>query len=111
MKLSFFPYNSSSNSRISLEDLQSLAKKHAGEIVARAEFSGCEGCYVEVCRWNADSNRYERFCFLKVFGGEVEGDWNDAEDTANLIAGMISPPTAEHPIFHRMPDWGSGTQG
>lgn len=92
-----------SDTPISLEELQKLVAED-DEIIARAEFSGSEGCYVEVCRWNPATHQYERFCFRKVFGGEL-GDDANAEQTATAIASLIKPLTTDDQIFHRMPTW------
>jgi hypothetical protein len=58
-------------------------------LFARAEDSGCEGCYVEIAKWNRHTGRYERFAFDKFFGGEL---WQDAsaETTAARVATMVN---------------------
>jgi hypothetical protein len=91
---------------ISIEELQALAKEE--EIVARAEFSGSEGCFVEVCRWNPATQCFERYCFEKFLGGELGNDAN-ALDTAIAVAAQIAPLTPDHRLFRSMSRW-SGLQ-
>lgn len=67
--------------------LRSLLK--VKDLWARAEQSGCEGCYVEVAKWNAGSQRWERFAFEKFFGGEM-WDGLNAEETAMRVAAIIN---------------------
>ena len=54
-------------------------------LYARAEYSGCEGCYVEIAKWNRHTNSYQKFAFLKFFSGEV---WRDLHE--DLIAARIA---------------------
>lgn len=69
MPISFNHYGSSMALRhIPLADLLKAAE--AGDVFARSEDSGCEGVYVEVAKWNGRTNRWERFVFDKLFGGE-----------------------------------------
>lgn len=58
-------------------------------LIARAEFSGCEGCYVEVCRWNKDANQFGAYAFMKCFGSEV-GESTDTLKTAMGTAAEIA---------------------
>ena len=61
------------------------------DLWAHAERSGSEGCYVEVARWSELRQRWERFAFAKVFGGEIkeQPDLGDNE-TAILLANFIN---------------------
>ena len=93
-------------------------------LIARAEFSGSEGCYVEVCRWDEKARRFGRYAFLKCFGGEI-GEHTDelktARGTALEIAtainmGMLDAEiaaddrhawaAASRSIVHRLPEYG-----
>ena len=78
-------------------------------LTARAEDSGCEGCYVEVAIWNSECKHYERLCFAKVFGGEHPGQPDaDAVATAEAFASAINAAGfcgTHPPIIHRMPDY------
>lgn len=86
-----------------------------GLLVARAEFSGCEGCYVEVAKWNTGSQRYERYAFEKVFGGEHPSEDGEAgrvvsaAKTAQLFCNEINGAGAGvddyMPIVHSMPNY------
>jgi hypothetical protein len=95
------------------DELLAMAKD--GSIMARAENSGCEGCYVEVARWSEKEQRWERYCFNKVFGGEdlrlehqTAGYEVGAEATAERIAARINLASgnAYMPLIHRLPNWG-----
>lgn len=59
------------------------------DLYARAELSGCEGCYVEVSRWNRHTARWERFCFEKFFGSELWEGLGEV-DTAVRVAAIIN---------------------
>ena len=93
-------------------------------LIARAEFSGSEGCYVEVCRWDEKARRFGRYAFLKCFGGEI-GEHTDelktAMGTALEIAtainmGMLDPQiaaadrhswaAASRAVVHSLPVYG-----
>ena len=114
------PYTKASLSTgITLDELLVLAKD--GELVARAENSGSEGCYVEVARWNPNPEtgpaQWQRYAFEKVFGGEIErldpkkyglfpGEL-DADATAEVLAGMINMAGwKHHSLIHTLPTWG-----
>ncbi len=99
---------------ITMEQLCELASK--GEVFARAENSGCEGCYVEVARWNQEANEWQRFCFEKVFGGEdlkldqqIGDDACGAESTAERIANRINAISRHSHValVHHFPTWGT----
>lgn len=98
------------------EELLALATQ--GYLVARAEESGCEGCYVEVARCTDKPHSWRRFAFCKVFGGEDlsvqqqdAASPNDltacrtAERIARRINGVAS--TTYIPLIHKLPTWGS----
>ena len=83
-----------------------------GTLFANAENSGSEGCYCEVARWNMESQRFERFAFLKCFGGEYRGEKNSnrgdsvlkATETAARFAAAINSATDRNLcIVHLMP--------
>lgn len=90
-------------------------------LVARAENSGSEGCYIEVARWNKDAQRWQRYAFLKVFGGEdltlEEQDEAEKRDngalgsvaTAQRIAAHINASFDgdEARFIHTFPNWGN----
>ena len=63
--------------------------KLRGQVMARAEFSGCEGCYVEVAAWNYHKNVWQRYAFEKFFGGELWRDL-DARQTCERLAEIIN---------------------
>jgi hypothetical protein len=66
-----------------LEELQSTDF----HLVARAEYSGCEGCYCEVARVETEVYRY---AFCKYFGGEIDENVTGDYDTAHLLAERIN---------------------
>jgi hypothetical protein len=107
---------------LSLEQLLEIAKD--GSILARAEDSGCEGCYIEVARWkqgkDCHSGNWYRFAFEKVFGGEdmtleEQDAAHDRSDrallsshaTAERIAAKINEVSgnARVALIHRFPTW------
>ena len=80
-----------------------------GDLLARAENSGSEGCYVEVARWSYERNRWERFCFVKFLGGEdrEREDWpvaKLAEHHANEINNAARSGQDRLPLIHNLPD-------
>lgn len=80
-----------------------------GSLLARAENSGSEACYVEVARWNDKTERFERFAFAKVFGGEHPGS---PDATCILTAERFAAEINESgdpwiSFIHRLPSWGS----
>lgn len=79
-----------------------------GDLMARAEESGCEGCYIEVARWNDKLRQWQRFAFEKVFGGEEGGqDGESARDAAIRIANRINQAHGVDfvPLIHTLPSW------
>jgi hypothetical protein len=95
--------------------LSQLIEESAAEgmLHARAEDSGSEGTYCEVCIWNDPARRFERFAFMKFLGGEFEivagEDMNErqcAEYCAELInAASTAWNNPRLPIIHRMPNY------
>lgn len=87
-------------------DLASRGKPH-GDLFARAENSGSEACHVEVARWNESTSRWERYAFMKVFGGEhLEAPDAHAVETAELFAmeiNIVQDLGTHAPVIHRMP--------
>lgn len=79
------------------------------DLVARAENSGCEACYVEVARWSFIRHRWERFAFAKFFGGEIKEfpDLGD-EETCKKIADLINERQGGSPatMIHSFPSFG-----
>jgi hypothetical protein len=80
---------------VSLVDLLKLQVESGGDLLARAEDSGCESTYWEVARWNEARRRWERFAFekcLDVFRSDVPGLSADAGDqeTAEAVAKIIN---------------------
>ena len=77
------------------------------DLLARAEESGCEACYVEVARWSSLRDRWERFAFEKCFGGEIK-EFPDLGDkaTCTMIAEFINARmgTATACLFHSFPN-------
>lgn len=69
-------------------------------LLARAEESGCEGCYVEIAKWNPHAGRYERFAFQKFFGGELWDGVND-RTVAARIALMVNLVSKTDMVFAR----------
>lgn len=81
-------------------------QKSEGSLFARAENSGSEGCYCEVARWNLKTHRFERFAFLKCFGGEWTDEITSAGETAAKFADAIN--NAGHhglSVVHVMPQY------
>ncbi len=105
MTLSFSLYGGESPSRgLTLDELHALAT--AGDIWAHAENSGCEGCYVEVARYNAKKNTWERFACEKFFGGEDGLEPEGCVDTATRVAALINKAGDENAnVVHRMENW------
>lgn len=88
--------------------------KQTGCVLARAEYSGCEGCYIETARWSNDRRRWERFTFEKVFGGEHPSESEDAHvsclATAIKFVDEINAAadTAHVGFIHNLPNWEGG---
>jgi hypothetical protein len=93
---------------LSLEDLV-RHQREEDDLLARAEYSGCESVYVEVARWSAAKKRWCRYCFLKLLDVAFEGDCNSELELAETIAGMINAATdtqaADRVFVHRLPNF------
>ncbi len=97
MGISFNFYGGSSRAW-SLKDM--LAESAKGMLLARAEQSGCEGCYIEVAKWNETAKKWQRYAFEKVFGGEDGKEPETATATAERIAKEINAAgNVEHGSF------------
>lgn len=69
---------------ISFSDL--LLEAHRENMLhARAEDSGCEAYYVEVARWSEARNRWEKYCFEKLFDSDSMRDWERCQAVADAI--------------------------
>ncbi len=44
--------------------------------------AGSEACYIEIARWNFDTDEWQRYAFEKLFGGEIPGFPDDNDVTA-----------------------------
>lgn len=90
---------------ISLQDIIAMQHEGAG-LIARAEESGSEGCYVEVARYK--NRTCCRYCFFKCFGGEILDEMNSRE-TAECIARVINNAgnTQLSSLIHHLPDYKS----
>lgn len=80
------------------------------DYLARAENSGCEGCYVEIARWSYDRLHWERFAFMKFLGGEDRDreDWAVdvlAEFYTDEINNAAGPGQRHLALIHKLPDW------
>lgn len=70
--LDFTLYGSEASPGIPFDDLQKNSQDFPevdweyGDLWARAEDSGSEGCYVEVARWDEDAKGWRRFAFEKI---------------------------------------------
>lgn len=79
------------------------------DLIARAEQSGCEACYVEVARWSCLRSRWERFAFEKFFGGEIWPDLGQNE-TCEKLAKIIndrSDVCGTVAFIHNLPSFNS----
>lgn len=83
-----------------------------GDLVARAENSGSEGCVTEVARWNPRTKRYERYCFRKWFAGDPQANGrHDPSVPSYVVAASYADiindegDAALSPLIHRFPDW------
>ena len=84
--------------------------KQEGDLLARAENSGCEGFYVEVARWSFKRDRWERYCHFKFLGGEdnEREDWKPkqlAEHYAREINDAYNDNQADLALIHKLPNW------
>lgn len=97
-------------SGLTLHDLIAMNARD-GLLIARAEDSGSEGTYCEVCIWNALTGRFERYAFKKFLGGEfdIDGNMDDvalAEHCAKLINdGSFACNRKHPPLIHHMPSY------
>lgn len=83
--------------------------REKGALLARAEISGCEGCYTEVAKWSCKHGRWERFCFVKFLGGEdsARPDYTPvslAEHYAREINEAVDPFQVYLPLIHGLPN-------
>jgi hypothetical protein len=84
-----------------------IANTETGDFLARAENSGCEGCYTEVARWSHRRKRWERFCFAKFLGGEdqtLESPRELATRHAAAINAAANTDQINLALIHRMPN-------
>lgn len=112
MSLSFTEYGTGGK-HLTMEALLELAKE--GDLVARAEESGSEGCYIEVIRWkhgdDCHTGEWRRYCFEKVFGGEHPSEKDDARVSARATAGKYVKEINDVfgngfvSVFHKFPTW------
>ncbi len=84
--------------------------RQEGDLLARAENSGGEGFYVEVARWSFKRERWERYCFAKLLGGEdrERPDWTPkqlAERYAREINDAFNENQADLALIHILPNW------
>lgn len=84
--------------------------RQEGDLLARAENSGCEGFYVEVARWSFKRERWERFCFFKLLGGEdrERPDWTPkqlAERYAREINDAYNDNQGDLALIHNLFNW------
>jgi hypothetical protein len=87
---------------ISLKEFHEIP---AGDLWARAEQSGCEGCYCEIARWSNKNHRWERFAFAKFFGGEhPEAPEAGSIETAALYARDINRGEIAT-VIHGLPNY------
>jgi len=98
MNMSFARYGNCQRG-IRLSELIELAKTNG--IVARAEDSGCEGCYVEVARWCEDSDQWKRFAFEKLFDEEDA----TAYQQCTAIAEKINEGNEGASLIHELEDF------
>lgn len=77
-----------------------------GDLLARAENSGCEGCYVEVARWSFKRNRWERYCFIKILKGDdpERPDWPNEKVAEHYAAEINAAAEWRVPLIHNLPD-------
>lgn len=103
-------YSISPVGTVTLDDLLKHQKEH-GDLLARAENSGSEGCYVEVARWkpgsDCHSGSWRRYAFRKYFDGEHKPDESlSASDIAEHYAAIINVLGSENIEFiYRLPNW------
>lgn len=69
--------------------LRQLRTDLAVTLLARAENSGSEGCYLEVAAWCDTRGKWFRYAYEKFFGGELWRD-HDAFQTCDRLARLIN---------------------
>lgn len=94
---------------LDVEDMLQLQRRD-GMLYARAEQSGSEGTYVEVAIWNDNHRQWQRYAFMKCFGGE-HPSLPDAEsiETATRFATDINQichtRESDFSIVHALPQY------
>lgn len=78
-----------------------LADKNLA-ILARAEDSGSEACYVELAAWDWEAGQWCRYGFEKFFGGEL---WRglDCYETCERLAAIINKRKHTDPLQRFIP--------
>ena len=95
---------------VTFDDLLKHQEEH-GDLLARSENSGSEGCYVEVARWkpgsDCHSGSWRRYAFRKYFDGDQTSDASlSASDIAWHFAEKINALGNNNIEFiHRLPNW------
>ena len=80
-----------------------LEAHREGMLYANAEYSGCEGCYVEVAKWASKRDRYERYAFQKLFDSDLLTDYERAAVVAEAINELACCRYA--PWVHLLPNY------
>jgi hypothetical protein len=83
-------------------------QRRDGMLYARAEQSGSEGTYVEVAIWNPNHRQWQRYAFMKCFGGEHPslpdaGSIQTARQFADDINHLVHVQDVSFSIIHSMP--------
>jgi hypothetical protein len=111
--LRFNLYGGETFESLTYNELLALAEE-CGMLYARAEFSGSEGCYVEVARWNNKAGQWQRFAFEKVFDEYADdGRFGDVRvatcyERADWIARKLNHAGGVGPgvrLIHSMPSY------
>lgn len=92
-----------------VEELLELQRKD-GMLYARAEQSGSEGTYVEVAIWNSNHRQWQRYAFMKCFGGEHPtlpdaGSIQTARRFADDVNQILHTQDVSFSIVHNMPQY------
>jgi len=87
-----------SGSHISFEDLLKET-----ECLVRIEDSGSEGSYIEVAKWNETDEVWQRFCFGKFLGGEIED--MDALPIAKMIRDQLEKDWGYGSLVHNLDNY------
>lgn len=92
-----------------VEELLDMQRKD-GMLFARAEQSGSEGTYVEVAIWNSNHRQWQRYAFMKCFGGEHKelpdaGSIQTARRFADDINQIMYTQDVSFSIVHNMPQY------